>query len=264
MFLDEVADTIREVATEEVVARFRSLSADDISEKSPGDLVTIADRECERVLTDRLRLIRDVPVVGEESTAADPSLLDLIDTAPAVWIVDPVDGTKNFAKGSPNYAVMVAYVEAGRTEASWIWQPEPDIMHVAQRGHGATRNGEPLVRASAPDRTGIIKRGYLSAEARDRLKPPPPAIGVEIDALRCAGIEYAMLAEGTIDFLFYYRTWPWDHAPGTLLAEEAGVHVARIDGSDYGLGGINAGLLSAVDEVWSPLASHIAPAIDGE
>ena len=63
MFLDQVSAIIREVGAAEVVPRFRSLTAGDVTEKGPGDLVTIADRECERVLTHRLRAVRDVPVV---------------------------------------------------------------------------------------------------------------------------------------------------------------------------------------------------------
>ncbi len=78
MFIEDVSVAVREVGMAEVVPRFRSLAEGDVTEKSPGDLVTIADQECERVLGERLRSIREIPVVGEEGTSADPSLLDLV------------------------------------------------------------------------------------------------------------------------------------------------------------------------------------------
>ena len=70
MFIDHVSAAIREVGAAEVMPRFRSLAKGDVTEKGPGDLVTIADQECERVLSERLQVFRDIPVVGEEATAA--------------------------------------------------------------------------------------------------------------------------------------------------------------------------------------------------
>jgi len=262
MFLEQVADTIRKVATVEVVERFNSLTADEIIEKSPGDLVTIADRECERILGNELRKLRDVPVVGEESSAVDPTINDQIDEAPAVWIIDPVDGTKNFVKGDPNFAVMVAYVEAGRCEAAWIWQPIPDLMYTAARGSGVLCNGQPVIRTSNDEPTGIIKRGYMGKQTRDRLGKPPVELATEVQAVSCAGVEYIMLVEGTIDFLFYYRTNSWDHAPGALIAEEIGMHVARLDDTEYRSGDGRDGLLSATPALWASIASHINAALD--
>ena len=113
MLIEQVAFAVREVGTTEVVPRFRSLASGDITEKSRGDFVTIADQECERVLSARLREIRELPVVGEEASALDPSLLDLVDAAPAVWVIDPIDGTSNFVAGNVNFVVMVALIEAG-------------------------------------------------------------------------------------------------------------------------------------------------------
>lgn len=262
MLIEEVAEVIREVATVEVVSRFKALAANEIIEKSPGDLVTIADRECERVLAERLAQIRDIPVVGEEGTSADSSLLALVDDAPAVWVVDPVDGTKNFAKGDPNYAVMVALLEDGRSAATWVWRPEPDDMYTAARGQGIRRNGKPLMRTSNSTPTGILKRGYMPKSAQQQLSAPPSQLAEEVRAIHCAGVEYTLLAEGSLDYLAYYRTWPWDHAPGSLLATEAGLRVARLDGSPYLPGDGRDGLLAATPELWQPIADHINEALN--
>jgi len=272
MFIDQVAAIIREVGTAEVVTRFRALAAGDIIEKSPGDLVTIADRECERVLSERLRAVRDIPTVGEESVAADPSLINLVGTAPAAWVIDPVDGTSNFVAGNTNFVVMVTLLEAGQPMAAWIWHPETDSMLTAERGKGAFRDGVRLDRGasedSAPAHTrpparGILKRKYMDEPARSRLASIPTSAGTVVPAHGSAGIEYGALVDAEIDFLMYWRTLPWDHAPGTLIAQEAGLQVARVDGSAYVPGDGRVGLLAATQESWSVIAAQIGAAMVG-
>ena len=259
--IEEVATAIREVGNAEVVPRFRSLAQGDITEKGPGDLVTIADQECERVLSERLRVLRDIPVVGEEATAADPSLLDLVATAPAVWVTDPIDGTSNFVAGNPNFVVMVSLVENGATMAAWVWHPETDTMLTAERGNGLLRNGEPAPTPTRSDRArGILKRKFMDKSARVRLGSFPTEIGEVVAAYGSAGIEYGALIDGRIDFLMYWRTLPWDHSPGGLLAEEAGLRVARPDGSTYLPGDGKSGLLAATPELWDRVAAEIQAA----
>ncbi|MFT4597220.1 MAG: fructose-1,6-bisphosphatase/inositol monophosphatase family enzyme [Paracrocinitomix sp.] len=261
LLIANVAAAIREVGNAEVVPRFRSLAAGDITEKGPGDLVTIADQECERVLSERLRTFRDIPVVGEEATAADPSLLDLVAGAPAVWVTDPIDGTSNFVAGNPNFVVMVSLVEYGVTEAAWVWHPETDLMLTAERGKGLSRNGEPAPTATRSDQArGILKRKFMDEPARTRLGSFPQEIGELVPAHGSAGIEYAALIDGRIDFLMYWRTLPWDHSPGGLLAQEAGMRVARPDGSPYLPGDGKAGLLAATPELWDLVAAEIQAA----
>ena len=109
-----VQQAIMRCCDEFVMPRFRSLEAGDIEEKGPGDLVTVADRECELALTEALRDIVDVTVVGEEATADNAALLASVGSD-AAWIVDPIDGTSNFAAGRESFAVMVAFAERGIT-----------------------------------------------------------------------------------------------------------------------------------------------------
>lgn len=262
MFLNQVSAVIREVGGAEVVPRFRALAEGDVMEKSPGDLVTIADQECERVLSERLRAIRDIPVVGEEGTAADPSLLDLVGTAPAVWVIDPIDGTANFVAGNTNFVVMVSLVENGQTTAAWVWHPETDVMLAAEKGNGLFIDGD---RAPIPirsdQRRGILKRKFMGEPARTRLGEFPSEIGRVVAADGSAGIEYGALIAGRIDFLMYWRTLPWDHSPGGLLAEEAGLRVARPDGSPYLPGDGKVGVLAATPELWDAVAAEIQAAI---
>src|SRR4051812_33484678 len=116
-----VAALLRRAATEIILPRFRNLEKADIREKGPGDLVTIADTAAELLLTPLLRKMapRSV-VVGEEAASADAAILARLAGEAGVWLIDPVDGTFNFAHGNPNFAVMAAYVERGTVCGGWI------------------------------------------------------------------------------------------------------------------------------------------------
>lgn len=142
MQTEAVSDLLAEVAEQVILPRFGTLESDQVEEKRPGDLVTVADREAEVVLAQRLRA--DDPhalVVGEEGVFVDPSCLDLLAGAEHAWVIDPVDGTRNFARGSADFAVMLAELRSGVTVRSWIWQPVHRLLYVAERGAGVSCNG---------------------------------------------------------------------------------------------------------------------------
>lgn len=246
-----VAELVRSASAAAIEPRFRALGADDVLEKSPGELVTVADREAESLITTGLaELDPGVAVVGEEAVAADPSRLDDL-AAPRVWLVDPLDGTANFVRGSTDWAVMVALVVEGETESAWIWQPLEQRMYAAQRGRGATCNGQRLVAAprarSEAELTGAVLTRYLDGSTRARVERNVGRFGVVTPGRHCAGAEYPALVAGATDFALFWRTLPWDHAPGALLVEEAGGVAARPDGSPYRPGPGGVGLLVAAD-----------------
>lgn len=255
--LDRVAAAIREVSASTIEPRFTTLTSDDVEEKSPGEVVTVADREGERLLTRRLAdLLPGVPVVGEEACAVDGSLVRALEGERA-WLLDPLDGTSNFVAGSTDWAVMVALVEGGAPVASWIWRPLDGQMYIAERGGGASCNGSPLRRASADQLPGQQLRGtvltrYLEAPAAASVERNRERFGPLSGGHRCAGVDYPLLAEGAVDFLLFWRTLPWDHAPGALLVQEAGGTVRRLDGSPYLPAQTTVGLLSATgDATWA-------------
>ncbi|WP_099904629.1 inositol monophosphatase family protein [Streptomyces sp. TLI_171] len=235
--MEKVAEILVEASAEAVEPRFRALAADEVMEKAPGEIVTVADRDAERIISRRLRELLPVPVVGEEAVAADPDLARALSVEPAAWLVDPVDGTNNFVAGRPAYAVMASLVRQGQTVASWIWQPCTRTAYAAELGAGAWRNGERLTRdpvTTTPEKwTGILKTRYLAPPTRDRLLANSRALGPLDPGRGAAGIEYPLVATGERDFVLYWRTLPWDHAPGSLLVTESGGRSARFDGSSY-------------------------------
>ncbi|WP_344332186.1 inositol monophosphatase family protein [Kitasatospora putterlickiae] len=235
--MDKVAEIIAEASAEVVEPRFRALAAGEVMEKAPGEVVTVADREAEVIIARRLRELLPVPVVGEEAVAADPDLAKALHTEPAAWLVDPVDGTANFIAGRPEYAVMVSLVRDGRTVASWIRHPVTSTTYTAELGSGAWRDGHRLTRAPAgtdPAKwRGSVKSRFLDPSRRRMVEANTTAFGEVTAGRHAAGIEYPDIAEGAMDFMLYWRTLPWDHAPGSLLLTEAGGRSARLDGTPY-------------------------------
>ncbi|MFI9326891.1 inositol monophosphatase family protein [Kitasatospora sp. NPDC052868] len=256
--MDKVAEILAEASAEVVEPRFRALAAGEVMEKAPGEVVTVADREAEVIIERRLRELLPVPVVGEEAVAADPALARALHSEPAVWLVDPVDGTSNFIAGRPEFAVMASLVRAGQTVAAWIWQPVTATCYTAELGAGAWRDGRRLTRPPAPavpaKWRGSMKSRFLAPADRERMQRNAHAAFGEVTPGRhAAGIEYPDIADGELDFILYWRTLPWDHAPGSLLVTEAGGVSARLDGSAYrpeAPGGVDGLLVAADRETW--------------
>ena len=263
---DAVTVIIRQAATAEIMPRFLRLGEGDISEKRPGDLVTTADLEAERRLSRALReLAPGSAAVGEEGVDRDPdTLLALMGPAP-VWIIDPLDGTHNFAHGKPCFAVIVAYCIGGETRAGWIHDPLADLTVWAAIGEGAWMvEGKDRRRlmAAAPAAVGDMG-GSLGHRLAKRMegRNDAPARTVRY---RCVGREYMDLARGGLHFARYGgRLKPWDHAAGVLIHREAGGHGALIEGrAPYlpGDGIQTAALLLAPDAAcWDALAAALSP-----
>jgi fructose-1,6-bisphosphatase/inositol monophosphatase family enzyme len=224
----EVLELLQRVAEEVVNPRFRALDDEQIDEKNPGDLVTVADREAEELLTDALtRAHPDALVLGEEATATDDTLLPRFRAADHAFTIDPVDGTKNFVHGSRDHAVMAAELRDGEVVRSWIWQPQHATAYVAERGQGAWRNGERLLRPPIGERPrGVTSRRRWIGQTLDGLPP------LELTWV-CCGVDYPKLVEGEADYLVYRGTQPWDHSPGSLILEESGAFVGTFAGGRY-------------------------------
>ncbi len=247
---------VQDVAEEVVVPRFRALESEEIDEKGPGDLVTVADQEAERLLTRALlAAYPDAVVLGEEATASDPSLLDRYRGADHAFTVDPVDGTKNFVKGSPDHAVMVAEVRSGDVVRSWIWQPQHRHAYVAERGAGAWRDGTRLVRPPVGELRGVTSRRSWIGRTLGALS------ALELTWV-CCGVDYPKLVEGDADYAVYRKGNPWDHAPGSLLVTEAGGYVGTFAGEPYRPQDPEpAGLVAAADRATYDLVQGQLPSL---
>jgi fructose-1,6-bisphosphatase/inositol monophosphatase family enzyme len=170
------------------------------------------------------------------------------------FVVDPVDGTQNYAAGLPLFGVMAAAITRGEVVAAVILDPVMGDSAMALRGEGAWLEHEDGrrqdLRAAAPvpleRMTGSASWRYLPAPTRATVARNLTRLASVFD-FRCAAHHYRMLAAGTCHFALANKLMPWDHAPGVLLHQEAGGFAARFDGSPYLPEHAAGGLLCAPD-----------------
>ncbi|MEY9895027.1 fructose-1,6-bisphosphatase/inositol monophosphatase family enzyme [Catenulispora sp. MAP5-51] len=244
--LAEVESIIRSVNEKAVLPRFRSLNDSDVAMKGPMDPVTVADREAEDLLRERLTaFLPGSVVVGEEAVSEDASVLDALTGSAPVWIVDPIDGTRNFIAGSGRFSTLVSLAVDGVLQASWTYAPIIGRIGTALAGHGARVDGVPARVAPAADPAAPALPITTSHPVWW-----PAGYGRGVDAMRAAdldvryfdacGIEYLDVAVGSRSGMVLTWEYCWDHAAGLLLVAEAGGHVAALDGSPVRLEGGNA------------------------
>ena len=258
---ERVSELLADAAEQFILPRFRALGTEEVRQKGPGDLVTVADIETEHFLSEKLtEILPGSVVVGEEAHSKDPEILDHLEGQDAVWLVDPVDGTVNFARGSEVFCVMVALVQHGKTVQSWIYLPLEQKTAFAEQGNGAWWAGDRIRVPAAPAREdwlGQLNISYFPKEKRDEIKAAGRHLG-RLERLGCAGQDFLRQARGERQFALYRRLWSWDHVPGVLLLQEAGGYVARLDGLDYRVQDRVEGLLSAPDEhIWRDIKSRL-------
>lgn len=242
-----VADLIRTVARDVVLHHYQELSASQIDEKSPGDLVTIADKESERRLSAGLAaILPEASIVGEEAVEADPALIDRVND-PVAWIIDPIDGTHNYAHGRPPFGILIALVEAGETVAGWLYDPLADRMCHAVHGGGAFIDDAPVTarESGKPLPVAAISTVFIEEPRRSAINQAADGKFALVDIPRCAAEQYPRLVLGENDITLFERTLPWDHAAGVLFVEEAGGKAARLDGSRYLPGDKRTGMIAA-------------------
>jgi len=206
----------------------------DISVKGPRNLVTETDFAVEELIMETLaREFPDHRVLSEETSAET-------DDAGWVWVVDPVDGTRNFVAGIPIWCINIALCHDGEPVLGVTYDPNHDELFVAERGSGLTVNGRP---ARASDESDVeeavfgIDLGYDDDQGRAQLEMIhrlfPRVQCVRIPGSAALGLAYA--AAGRYDLFMHRSLCPWDIAAGILLVREAGGTITGGDGGDAGV-----------------------------
>ena len=209
----------------------------DVQKKGRIDLVTAADLAAEEAF--RTLIAQRFPshvVIGEEAAAA-PALQE----RPVQWIIDPVDGTTNFAHGIALFSVSIALRIDGVLQAGVVYDPIGEELFTAERDVGARLNGQPIRVTHTPDLVdGVVCTGfpYTVREERRRQVDVFAAFLDESRAVRrlgSAALDLAYVAAGRFDGFWEERLHPWDIAAGALLVEEAGGMVTDMDGKSLDL-----------------------------
>ncbi|PEQ11428.1 inositol monophosphatase [Novosphingobium sp. PC22D] len=257
----DVAAIMRAATEEAILPYYQRLTSGQIVSKAADDVVTVADKESEAILAERLSaLLPEATVVGEEAAHADPGVLEALKDK-LCWIVDPVDGTNNFAAGKPPFGVLVALADRGETLGGWILDCLTGRFCDAALGSGARIDGEPIAARGTGETPPVaaISLVFLDETQRERVRRTIAPYYSLVDIPRCAAEQYPRLALGANDVSVFQRTLPWDHAAGALFLNEAGGKVARPDGTAYRVDEYERkGLIGAASPaLWDDLAARI-------
>lgn len=252
-----VCALLRQVSDEIILPHYRKLKSSQITEKSPGDLVTIADRLSEEALSLALaKIIPDAKIVGEEACAADPSLLQNL-SADQCWIIDPIDGTGNYARGNGAFGIIIALTDHNQTVAGWIYDPIKKRLCHTYKGQGAFINDKRIAPPPPPKALPIaaLATGFMSDDQREKTLAQASGNYEVVPIPMCAAEQYPLLAMGAHNVSIFERVLPWDHAAAILFLNEAGGKAARWDGSDYFPADQQKGLLGASSPIlWEQAA----------
>jgi myo-inositol-1(or 4)-monophosphatase len=199
-----------------------------------GDLVTASDRASEALIVGRLNTeYPNAAVLAEEGGAS-------AGTSDERWIIDPLDGTTNYAHGYPLYCVSIAFERAGEVVAAVIYAPVLGELYAAERGGGCTCNGSPLrVTDTATVADSLVCTGFVPAryERNGRNFEHLSHVAQAVRRDGSAALDLAFVARGRFEAFWEYDLKAWDVAAGALLVREAGGRVTAIDGSAFDVAG---------------------------
>lgn len=219
--IDRIGELLREVAAEELLPRFTAVAAD---RKPDGSLITAADLAMQRRLQDALAEgWPGIALLGEEMPAEHQRAL-LESSGTALWCLDPLDGTSNFASGIPFFAVSLALLVDGGVQAAWVYDPVRDECFSALRGAGARLNGSELRPRHSATRVA-------DAMAIVDIKRLPPAL-ISAIAQRApfrsqrsfgsVALDWCWIASGRCQVYLHGGQKLWDYAAGQLILQESG------------------------------------------
>lgn len=267
-----IVNIVRRAAKTEILPRFRSLAASEIRAKSDAnDLVTAADTATENMITRALRIaFPDALIIGEEAVSETPEILQKIANAQLAFIIDPIDGTWNYAHSIAVFGVIIAVTRFGRPAFGLIYDPIADDWAIADDEGPASMesatNSSRLLKASMGKSLDALI-GYVPLHLFPKARQAKMAVALtgfaRTHPLGCSAHEYRMIAQGHADFLITASLHPWDHAAGALICEHAGAHVEMLDGGPYSADRHSGHLMVAPDRTtWNRMKKVFAFLLD--
>ena len=228
--LNDLAAAVREAAREELLPRFAAVKREL---KSDGSVVTVADRGMQERM--RVTLAETWPafaLLGEEMSSEQQAAL-LAEPGPGLWILDPLDGTSNFAAGIPFFSVSLALLVDGEIVLGVVYDPNRGECFTARKDSGAWLNGAPLQK---PEQSLLLKRAIaavdfkrLPAELATRFTVQPPYASQR--SLGSVALDWCWVAAGRFHVYLHGRQRLWDYAAGQLILAEAGGHSCTLEGA---------------------------------
>ena len=257
---DAVFGLMKDAAEKLILPKFRLLERHEVRDKSVGELVTTADLEAEAFLSDALaKLLPEAKIVGEEAASEDAAMMKQL-SEDLCWIIDPLDGTNNFANGTGPFGIMVALTKFGEVIGGWILDPLTGRRCSASLGSGSRINGEKVFSKASGQTPKLLAMSSLYGSVTDRelLRHAFEGIYQLSEIPRCAAEQYPRMTLGQSDITLFGRTLAWDHAAGSLFVSEAGGYVARKNGDPYRVDQTGSGLIVATDhDTWEQFAVQL-------
>ena len=247
---------------------YKNLKSEDISTKtSNDDFVSIADKKSEEFIKSQLKGFLDVSdILGEETAYLDKQYAKYLDKS-LLWVVDPIDGTKNYINGKENFCSMISLVSCTLPIATFIYYPLKNIFVYAFKNYGAfivdtNKNISTKLIIKPTNTLKIIGSGGTKGIPNDYR----PSIlnnlksSTERLFIGSAGIETIMLAKNEIKFIFHGRVTPWDHSPMDLITKEAGgcVYMA-INKGKFNIKSKGSILAASNIKIWNNIRDLIIP-----
>ncbi len=231
--------------------RFEQFNRLNVQEKSPNNFVSEVDIAVEQLIVKTIQeSYPDHLIIGEEGTHSGD------ENSEYRWVIDPIDGTTNFIKGLPHFAVSIAIYKNNKLEAGLVYQPITDEMFCAARGEGATLNDRKIRANKILPENAIVTTGFPFKNPE--LMPKQMkciknlfAVFPDIRRLGSAALDLCYVASGRVDAYYEFGVSEWDIAAGVLIAQESGVIVSDTDG---GLTHLKTGnILAAPPKVYKEL-----------
>lgn len=237
-----------------IVNRFEQISRIDVREKSPNNFVSEVDIAAEQIIVKTIQeAYPDHQIVGEEGTKTGN------DNSEYRWVIDPIDGTTNFIKGLPHFAISIAIYKNNKLEAGLVYQPISDEMFSAARGQGATLNDRKIRANTTLPESAIITTGFPFKNADlmpKQIKCMKNILSVfpDIRRLGSAALDLCYVACGRVDGYYEFGVSEWDIAAGALIAQESGAIVSDTNGELTHLSSGN--IAAAPPKIYKVLIKH--------
>ena len=233
---NDIKTILTDISKKIIIPKFKNLKDNEIWIKNQNDLVTIVDIQVEDELIKNLNnLLPDSLFVGEEMYSKNPKIVKNYLQKSYCWTIDPIDGTKNFAKGKEKFAIMLALTYEKKILQSWIYKPISEDIISAKFENGSFYNDKKIkIIDDTPinNSVGSISSKYW--EDNDFLKIKRlKNIFKEINSYGCIGFEYVDLSLNKRNFAILSKLSPWDHIPGILILREAGGFDSYFDQGNY-------------------------------
>lgn len=227
--IEQLISITRKIAQEELLPRYTQVSREF---KQDGSVITEADLQMQTRLEQALKeQWPEYLLLGEEMTEAEQQDL-LCSDAPGLWIVDPLDGTSNFASGVPFFSASIALMKNQQIEVGLVYDPLRDEMFYAEKSKGAFLDGRPL----KAEKTGLKLKQTLALVDFKRLEPKLAtnlATKIPYGSQRSFGsvcLDWCWIAAGRGHVYLHGKQKMWDYAAGMLILHEAGGHSMNLQG----------------------------------